>query len=94
MQSLLADGEVILYLLFQQLTHIINIDAFGEINDIVDIQNAAVGLSAVGGGIVFFEQHFAVFLDEYNVRVEVANAQAHAVRALVQVQVDVQQLVA
>ena len=46
------------------------------------------------GGAACFKKHLTVFLDEHDIRVLIRYAQAHAVRACVQVKVNVEQLVA
>ena len=94
MKPLLGYGKVISYLLFQKLTHIVDIDRFGKIDYVLHIQNTAVCFTAVIGGAVCLKKHLTVFLDEHDIRVQIRYAQAHAVRACVHVQVDVEQLVA
>ena len=94
MKPLLGYGKVISYLLFQKLTHIVDIDRFGKIDDVLHIQNTAVCFTAVIGGAACFKKHLTVFLDEHDIRVLIRYAQAHAVRACVQVKVNVEQLVA
>lgn len=91
-QPLLAYGKVIVYLPFEHIPNILNANGFGEIENVVNIQHAAVGLAACRRAFVLLEQHLPVFLDEHNVRVIVAYAKAHTVGALVHVQVNVQQL--
>ena len=94
MEPLLADGVVILYLLFQKLAHILDIDALGKLDYLTHVQHAAIGLAAVDRRALLFQKHLAVFLDEHDVRVEIGDAQADIVRVLVQMQVDIQQLIA
>ena len=94
MKPLLGYGKVIFYLLFQKLAHVVDIDRFGKIDDVLHIQNAAVSFAAVAGGTACFKQHITVFLDEDDICVQIRYAQAHTVRACVHVQVYIQQLVA
>ena len=91
-QPFLAYGKVIVYLPFEHIPNIVDANRFGEIENVVNIQHAAVGLAACRRVFVPVEQHLPVFLDEHNVRVIVAYAKAHTVGALVHVQVNVQQL--